>query len=128
MNEDKATANDERDQKKGNWSFVRHKGKNMRMSDYEVWIPKWDFRSEGCWRSAEDIYGRKQVNYVQEEGNWPCLFCHNLNFKWRLSCNLCGAPKDYRKRKSKQGNVSGKYEVSLDNAGQDIKFWNCFCG
>ena len=101
MNNDKA-AEDEKDQKNGNWSLIRHKSKNMKLRDYEVWIPRWvsSSRSDGSWRCAEDIYGRRQVNYEHREGNWACLFCNNLNFKWRHSCNDCGAPIDYRTRKS----------------------------
>ena len=101
----------------------------MNLGNYEVWIPRWGSSSRGnrFWRCAEDVYGRRQVNYEHRAGNWVFLLCNNTNFVWRRWCNDCCALKDNLAgrrygdwaNENKQGNVLDKLGKGPDNVGQE---------
>ena len=91
----------ETDQEREKWKVVQHRGRNTRLKDYQVLIPKYNTNS-GVWRNAEDVYEKEQPGYVFSEHDWQCVPCHNINFERRLWCNNpnCGTLRGYRKRKS----------------------------
>ena len=35
----------------------------------------------------------KLKNYNIRKGDWLCNFCNNINFSFRIKCNLCGRDK-----------------------------------
>ena len=44
-------------------------------------------------------YEKKNKNKILNKsntirlGDWTCMYCYNLNFSFRKSCNRCNAPK-----------------------------------
>ena len=37
---------------------------------------------------------KKKTTLIQREGDWISEKCKNLNFKFRVECNLCKTPKE----------------------------------
>ncbi|MCQ2821603.1 MAG: zinc finger Ran-binding domain-containing protein [archaeon] len=43
---------------------------------------------------------RKKGHFVQQEGDWQCFKCRNINFSFRSSCNKCGMSKEETDRQN----------------------------
>ena len=54
---------DETDQEREKWKVVQHRGRNTRLKDYQVLIPKYNTIS-GVWRNMEDVYEKEQPGYI----------------------------------------------------------------
>lgn len=44
---------------------------------------------------------KKKTTLIQREGDWICDKCKNLNFKFRVECNLCKTPKEPKNKEEK---------------------------
>ena len=36
---------------------------------------------------------KKMKNYNIRKGDWQCKYCYNINFNFRIKCNICGKEK-----------------------------------
>ena len=51
---------------------------------------------------------KKPKKFSEREGDWVCIVCKNLNFKFRVQCNICKLPKEISKK---------LFEKYLENIG-----------
>jgi hypothetical protein len=67
---------------------------------------------------------QKKKEFKEREGDWPCIICKNLNFKFRKVCNRCRMPKENSKR------LFNKYLENLalysnnDQSNQQFQLFN----
>jgi len=75
--------------------YVKCGSEEIKMSDDEK---KWAASSGSMSSSSSGLtnsVGKKK--FCERVGDWVCIICKNLNFKFRVACNRCKCPKENSK-------------------------------
>ena len=63
----------------------------------------------------------KKKTLIQREGDWICDKCKNLNFKFRVECNICKTPKEPKIKEETSENKNKKERVENEENKKNFK-------